>query len=143
MNRFTLGIIVAIVLVVVLYFAVLSVFNRIIAAEMDTPFRLRAGYTAIIASENLEITFLNVTQDSRCPKDVQCIWAGLVVMDIKVVKDDQDIGTFNVSFFPSGKGELTKAGPYTIEPLEIMPDAVMGRKIRLFEYAMTMVVSKI
>jgi hypothetical protein len=141
-TKSTTIIIVAVILVVVLYLAVLSLFSRATTAELDAPFRLRAGYTATIPSEGLEVTFLNVTQDSRCPKDVQCVWSGLVVMDIKAVKDGQDLGTFNVSYFPSGKGELTRAGGYSIEPLEIEPDAVMGRKIRLFEYSVLLLVSR-
>ncbi|MFC2039159.1 hypothetical protein ACFLUG_05265 [Chloroflexota bacterium] len=39
-------------------------------------FSLGIGERAAIAGENLEIEFLEVIEDSRCPKDVTCVWEG-------------------------------------------------------------------
>jgi len=39
-------------------------------------FSLKIGESASIRGEDLEITFLEVLEDSRCPKNVECIWAG-------------------------------------------------------------------
>jgi len=39
---------------------------------------LAPGQRLIIAGEDLQIRFIRVSQDSRCPKGVYCIWAGEV-----------------------------------------------------------------
>ena len=40
-----------------------------------TPFELKAGVTASLPN-GTRLTFEKVTEDSRCPADAQCIWAG-------------------------------------------------------------------
>ena len=47
-----------------------------VSANLDSPFLLKQNQTAYLASENLLIRFLDVPSDSRCPIDVQCVWAG-------------------------------------------------------------------
>src|SRR5512141_1108328 len=52
---------------------------------LDTPFELGAGKTATLpSSDNVSITFVGVSEDSRCPSGVQCAWAGQAVVQIKV-----------------------------------------------------------
>jgi len=58
-----------------------------VKASLDEEFTLAIGESASISSENLKIKFLDVTADSRCPKDVQCIQAGSVSCDIEITKD--------------------------------------------------------
>lgn len=41
-------------------------------------FSLRIGESASIRGEELQIEFLEVTEDSRCPRGVTCIWEGRV-----------------------------------------------------------------
>jgi len=49
--------------------------------------RIDAGDTAI--SNDINITFLEVLEDSRCPKDVVCVWAGQA--KVKVLISGPDI----------------------------------------------------
>ena len=37
---------------------------------------MRVGETVSIDGENLSVTYDRLLEDSRCPEDVQCIWAG-------------------------------------------------------------------
>ncbi len=48
-----------------------------ITATIDKEFILSTGQTAKIESENIRITFKDVTDDSRCPRNVECVWAGI------------------------------------------------------------------
>ena len=41
--------------------------------------------TVAIESEDLTITFSEVTEDSRCPLNVVCVWAGRVTVQLDVV----------------------------------------------------------
>ena len=44
--------------------------------ELETEFTLPIGEEASIKGEDLKIEFIEVLEDSRCPKNVECIWAG-------------------------------------------------------------------
>lgn len=40
-----------------------------------TPFDLRPGETAVLADAS-RLQYVRLVEDSRCPPDVQCVWAG-------------------------------------------------------------------
>ena len=46
--------------------------------SLGQEFSLRIGESASIRGEELQIRFLEVTEDSRCPTGVVCIWEGRV-----------------------------------------------------------------
>lgn len=47
-----------------------------INASLGEQFSLVIGQGASISGENLEVRFIEVIGDSRCPQEVTCIWAG-------------------------------------------------------------------
>jgi hypothetical protein len=47
-----------------------------IVAEPGQAFSLPLGKTAAVKGTDVRLTFKDVRADSRCPVDVQCIWAG-------------------------------------------------------------------
>lgn len=71
------------------------------------------GETVII--KGVSIKFLGVIEDSRCPKDVTCIWAGRAIVKVEVIangKKEDKILTFgevrpgeekNTTLYNSGK----------------------------------------
>ena len=48
------------------------------AISLGQEFSLRIGESASIRGEELKVKFLEVTEDSRCPTGVVCIWEGRV-----------------------------------------------------------------
>jgi len=63
---------------------ILSTISFVIAAcssnavSLGQEFSLRIGESANIRGEELQVRFLEVTEDSRCPTGVVCIWEGRV-----------------------------------------------------------------
>ena len=55
-------------------------------AELNLPFKLAMGKTATISSTDLQLQFSDVTEDSRCPTGLACIWAGQVSIVIDVIR---------------------------------------------------------
>ena len=51
-------------------------------------FSLRVGETADIKGEQMHIRFLEISEDSRCPRNVVCIWEGRAVALIEVIQGD-------------------------------------------------------
>jgi uncharacterized Zn finger protein len=90
--------------------------NNTVKTSLDKEFTLAIGQTATIAGENLKIKFLDVTADSRCAKDVQCVWAGEVSCSLQITQngiseqieltqpglsdagDGQTVGNYNYKF---------------------------------------------
>ena len=54
------------------------------AANLDEPIQLAPGQTAVFKAQKLEVTFVDVADDSRCPTDVTCFWQGAVVVRLKI-----------------------------------------------------------
>src|SRR6185503_16034330 len=53
---------------------------------MNYPFKLAVNQMAYNEKEDIKVRFVNVTEDSRCPTDVQCIWAGQVSIMIEIAR---------------------------------------------------------
>ena len=47
-----------------------------VVANPGAQFSLALGKTATVSGTAFRITFNRVTEDSRCPVDVTCVWAG-------------------------------------------------------------------
>lgn len=52
--------------------------------DMGEEFTLSIGEAASIQGEQLRIEFLEISEDSRCPRDVTCIWEGRAIASIEV-----------------------------------------------------------
>ena len=59
-----------------------------IEAKLGQEFSLHIGETATITGENISLKFLELIGDSRCPKDVQCIWQGEARCMLEISKTD-------------------------------------------------------
>lgn len=46
---------------------------------------LKEGEKKVLPQNKMNITFKRITQDSRCPKDVNCIWAGVATAEIELL----------------------------------------------------------
>jgi len=66
-------------------------------ASLGKEFQLRPGEMAEIHSEKLFVKFLNVTEDSRCPENVVCIWEGQATVEISFQRNGRDFGKFNLT----------------------------------------------
>lgn len=45
-------------------------------ADLGTEFTLAPGNTMRVDDDRMRVSFDKVSQDSRCPKDVDCVWEG-------------------------------------------------------------------
>ncbi|MGK2962760.1 MAG: hypothetical protein ACSLFK_11515 [Gemmatimonadaceae bacterium] len=58
--------------------------SETVQAETGRQFELAVGADAEVAGTPLRIRFLGVGDDSRCPVDVQCVWAGNAVVRLRL-----------------------------------------------------------
>src|SRR5437867_704588 len=106
------------------------------AAEIGQPFALKVKQTAHIESAGLDVTFVNVTEDSRCPSDVTCIWAGKVsvVVDVKAPDRSSQL-TLTLS---GGQSEAKSFDNYSIRLADIQPYPESTKKIAPSDYVVTL-----
>jgi len=58
-----------------------------IVAQPGVAFDLPIGKTAAFNGNGVRITFKQVPEDSRCPVDVQCVWAGDAKIQLTISRD--------------------------------------------------------
>lgn len=114
---------------------------RPVVAAMDRPFTLKVGATARIESENLEIEFLGVVADSRCPKGVQCAWAGDATVRLRVTEPG---GARTVrEVHTSGRSPGTSSpSPYAVRVVGLAPVPVADRATAPDSYVATLEVTR-
>jgi hypothetical protein len=108
-----------------------------IQVSANTAFDLAVGKTAIVKGESISIKFDSVTEDSRCPTGVTCIWAGQAKCNMSVVQNGV---TTPVVLTQSGGSEGTMqgfAGKYQVSFL-LNPYPRAGSQIKPQDYVLSM-----
>ena len=75
-----------------------------------------------IGSDNLTLCVDSVLEDSRCPSDVVCVWAGRAVVKFSLIKNEQTypfaLSTLNM---PNSYKKDTIISGYKIELINLHP----------------------
>jgi hypothetical protein len=77
-----------------------AVMEPTIAAEPGMAFSLPLGKTAAINGSGTRITFRQVHDDSRCPTDVTCVWAGDAKIEVTISRNGSPDDTRILSLTP-------------------------------------------
>ena len=67
-------------------FLILIMGVTLASAQAEKTLIIKHGKSAQFAKSGLVIRFLEVTEDSRCPKGVACVWAGTAKVKLLVIK---------------------------------------------------------
>ncbi|MDD4859637.1 MAG: hypothetical protein PHR56_05465 [Dehalococcoidales bacterium] len=128
-------------LILFFLFALLLPLAGCTGPRLGEEFALSPGDSVVINSEGLRIKFLEVTEDSRCPQGVTCIWAGQVSCLVEVgdtkkteqLKLTQTGGTSEFSVQTYGSYDLH----FNVEPYP-----VAGQTIEKDDYQLVLIVGK-
>lgn len=113
-----------------------------VPAQLNEPFKLKIGQQATINSEKISISFLNVTEDSRCPSDVVCIWQGQASIRISTEINGTNAGQFVLTVGGNEKSAVLGGGKYSIKMTGLEPYPVSTNHAELKDYIAILVVSK-
>jgi hypothetical protein len=72
-----------------------------IPAEPGVAFELPVGKTAAVNGSGARITFKQVKEDSRCPTDVTCIWAGDARIELTISRNGSGDDTKFLTLSPA------------------------------------------
>jgi hypothetical protein len=112
-----------------------------VEAELDSEFILQVNQSAQIESEDITITFLSVTADSRCPADVMCVWMGQAEIEVLAQKGDEE-SIMSLSIGGESTPEESIFDMYLIQLIELAPYPYSTVVINPDEYAATLKITK-
>ena len=114
------------------------------AARVGREFKVKVGRAVTLERGGLRLRFAGVAEDSRCPIDVTCVWAGnaevLIEVSTKGLRGKRTL-RLNTNTSPERAGE-GKDGRYTVKLVGLSPQPRSGRKISAGEYTATLLVVK-
>jgi hypothetical protein len=110
-------------------------------ANLGEEFSLSIGQTAVIKGQGLQITFEDVIEDSRCPANVTCIWAG---RDSSIIKIVQASSQYRMVLTEPGLTDQYTTATYQEYQLSfhLTPYPTAGQTIQKGEYRLQLIVSK-
>jgi hypothetical protein len=103
-------------------------------------FTIGLGQSARINGEDMVITFDEVIGDSRCPRNVTCIWAGVAISRVTIKYEGVN---YSLALNQPGLTEQAKEVfiDYTLN-YSINPYPVAGKEISPRDYRLTMSITK-
>lgn len=108
--------------------------------NIDRDFELKPGQTARVDGTAFSVSFVGVPEDSRCPTDVVCVWAGNGAVSL-VVTDDTGAKSTVVLNTTLSPRSVTTSG-YEVSLTGLKPDPKQGSPIPLANYVATLRVTR-
>lgn len=130
-----------IVTVGVFYADQLDIYNthsNPIYTSLNTSFKLNINQTAIVEPDNIKITFLNVTEDSRCPEGTVCVWPGQVKALFLLELDQSHEDVFNLTLNSNETQSQKTIAGYSVKLVNVDPYPGSLKTITDNEYAVTL-----
>ena len=107
---------------------------------IDKEFSLDIGQTASIEGDKLVIKFKAVLEDSRCPNNVACVWAGNGKVELEVLDIDGQNKTVILNTEEEPKATTLKKHKLTL--ISLNPPRVDGVKMSPGDYSLTLLVER-
>jgi hypothetical protein len=108
--------------------------------RLGSRFDVRINEAVQIAGEPLRVTFERVVEDSRCPTNTTCIWAGDAVVRIGLRGANAESGTLDLHTLSdtAAEGSFQK---YRLRLVQLAPTPHESGGIPADQYVATLIVS--
>ena len=111
-------------------------------ARLGQEFDLRVGQRAVFRKTNLTVKFAAVKEDSRCPSDVTCVWAGNARVELLLTNGRRTTSvTLNSNTAAPLPADSTFAG-YSVKLVNLSPYPLSKRPVARGSYVVRIIVSK-
>ncbi len=88
------------------------------AVNPENKINISLGETITI--ENHQVKFVKVLEDSRCPKDATCIWAGRAIVRLEISREGKDTIAKELIFGQIKQGESKDLTLFTVEEKKVV-----------------------
>ncbi len=112
-------------------------------AEYGAPFVLGVGDARAVGADGLTVRLEGVSGDSRCPTDVNCVWEGEALVQIRAQAPAAEARTLEVRVRGTGgAGRGDFAERFELEVTRLEPAPVSTKPIPASAYKATLVVNR-
>ena len=101
-------------------------------SDLPATLVLEPGVAVAVAGTDLELRLIKIVSDSRCPRDVTCVWAGEVQVRLSVRSGNTPALEHEVV-----AGNSVRVGAYLIGVEKVEPEPVENQKISPREFRVT------
>lgn len=119
--------------------------------EVETPkIVTKLNYGNTYKYKNVEVKFIKIVSDSRCPKDVQCVWAGKAEVLVSITKNAkygsvEEIKTVTIPPHANLQNKLNlifSSEEFSIEGFDLLPYPVSGKKTKPEDFVLQLYVKE-
>jgi hypothetical protein len=108
------------------------------AAELNQSIQLAPGEQAAFGLQRLNVEFVRVVEDSRCPSDATCVWAGEVKVQLSTRLDTAEAVRHEIV-----AGQHATVGDLRVVVVQVQPERLSTREIAPEEYKVTVRVERV
>jgi len=108
------------------------------AASLNQEVQLAPKEQAAYGPQGLTVEFVRVVEDSRCPKDTTCVWAG----EVKVEVATRAGSAAAVQQHEIKAGESATVGAFQVMVVNVQPEKLSTREIPPEDYRVTLKVEQ-
>jgi hypothetical protein len=109
------------------------------SAPLDA--RVTIGYGQTLSTDGgVSLRFDTVLEDSRCPMNAMCVWAGQAIVQVTVIESDRERRAEIRSDPPASR--TARVGDLRLEWQQLEPYPVAGRPMTPSEYRLTVRVTR-
>jgi hypothetical protein len=107
------------------------------AAGLNQEVQLAPREQVAYEQQGLTLEFVRVSEDSRCPSDTTCVWAGEVKVQVETRLDTAGPVQHEIK-----AGEHATVGAFRVVVVDVQPVPVSTRQIPQEEYRVTLKVEQ-
>jgi hypothetical protein len=105
--------------------------------DLGTEFTLSPSAKAAVKGAGMEMQFVGISEDSRCPSDATCVWAGQVKVNLSVSGGQQAASSHEIL-----EGETAAVDGYQVKVVRVLPYPATSTPIPPADYRVTLQVAK-
>lgn len=108
--------------------------------ELGTPFLLAPGQQSNCLDCEVSVSFTKVVSDSRCPSDVDCVWAGIAEVELSVETEGE---SHVILLATVGENNSIVVGGYLFSLGAVDPYPTSQNPIAQSDYRITLTVTRL
>lgn len=108
--------------------------------ELNLPFLLAPGVRHQCLDCDVSVSFTRIISDSRCPSDAECVWAGMVEVEVEVKTGNE---TRVLVLASASDNTALSVGGYLITLGEVTPYPSLQNPIEAGDYRITLTVIRL
>ena len=105
--------------------------------DLGTEFTLAPSAKAEVKGAGMQMQFVGINEDSRCPRGTTCVWAGQVKVNLSITTGQQPASSHEIL-----EGEAAAVAGYQVKVVRVVPYPENTTPIPPANYRVTLQVAK-